>query len=189
MKNVPKHEFIKLAKFSPRKNFPRLKSGKKGEELFVLSFARALRARQQNKEDFLVREFALNGYGIADLLCLTSEPIKGTQEQKMSILAFEMKMRDWRKALSQAFRYRYFADKSIVVLPPEQAALAAEYLTTFKRLRVGLWSFERAESTLVEFYTPPLLNAISLSAKKKALGAIPIPSYFSKSPKRSYSLK
>jgi len=31
-----------------------------------------------------------------------------SKPQKATVLAFEMKLKDWRKALAQAFRYRYF---------------------------------------------------------------------------------
>ncbi len=187
MKNVSATEFTKFAKHSPRANFPPLTSRKRAEQAFVLSFARAFRARQPNRGSVLVREFPLNGYGIADLVCLTVEHSGGHAKPRLTIQAFEMKMRDWRKAVSQAFRYRYFADKSIVVLPPDQAELAIEFIRTFKQLRVGLWSFEKKKSKVVELYTPPYLSPLNHAAKQKALSMLSLPLDLGEPSKRSYS--
>jgi hypothetical protein len=55
-----------------------------------------------------------------------------------TILAFEAKLSNWRKALHQAYRNSCFAHVSFVLLP-EQAALSAHrYAAEFECRRVGL---------------------------------------------------
>ena len=65
-----------------------------------------------------------------------------TRNVRGDIIAFEAKLRDWRKAAHQAYRNTVFAKKAYVVLPStiaERACLAGDL---FKRYRVGLCSIE-----------------------------------------------
>ena len=57
------------------------------------------------------------------------------QLSRRQLFAFEAKIKDWQRALQQAFRYRYFADKSIVVMPLANAARAIDNLAVFKEMR------------------------------------------------------
>ena len=73
---------------------------------------------------------------------------------KFELWAFEAKMADWKKAVKQAYRYGSFANKTIVILPKKAAKNAQKNLLVFRRLRVGLWSYDPDSSTLKPFYTP-----------------------------------
>lgn len=165
----------RLIERSPRRNFPAKSARKRNESSFVLSFARLLGKSGETPFDALVREFPLNGYGIADLVTLKflQDNITSDATPRKAVLqAFEMKMCDWRRAMAQAFRYRYFADRSVVVLPPKEATSARGYLDTFRQLGIGLWSFDRDKAAVVEYYTPPLYPPLNESAKRKAISVL-----------------
>lgn len=53
-------------------------------------------------------------------------------------IAFEAKLRNWKRALMQAYRYKWFADYSYVVLDESHSKVAIENLDTFKKLNIGL---------------------------------------------------
>jgi hypothetical protein len=80
-----------------------------------------------------------------------------------------MKLTDWRKGLAQAYRYGYFSDLAIVVLPPESAKLARAELTLFRKLNVGLWSFHRATGRILRHFTPRASKPRNAKAREKAL--------------------
>jgi hypothetical protein len=72
-------------------------------------------------------DFALQGYGIPDLItfawstqqnqtpALLLEVLR-QKLQRQQLTAFELKLRDWRKGLVQAYRYRYFCDSQSLSL-------------------------------------------------------------------------
>jgi hypothetical protein len=70
------------------------------------------------------------------------------------IRAFELKISDWRRAMMQAHRYRYFANSSIVVLHSDKLKNAFEYIDTFKKIHVGLWAFNPKNNKIITCYTP-----------------------------------
>jgi len=60
----------------------------------------------------------------------------------ITLVAIEAKMRDWRRALSQASSYARYADLCYVALPTEICSRAIEEMYLFKRAGVGLISFD-----------------------------------------------
>ena len=81
-------------------------------------------------------------------------------------------MSDWRKGLQQAFRYRYFAHRSLLVLPLKTATRAARFLDTFRKLGVGLWGFDAKTGHLRKRFTPRPASPMDSVALKKALHLI-----------------
>ena len=59
------------------------------------------------------------------------------------ISSFEGKLRDWKRALYQATRYRAFSHRSFVVMPEHQIKPAKAQLQRFKLARVGLIAIDR----------------------------------------------
>lgn len=55
-------------------------------------------------------------------------------------IAIEAKLKNWKRALMQAYRYKWFADYSYVVLDNAHAKAAIENVDSFKKLNVGLIS-------------------------------------------------
>jgi thiol-disulfide isomerase/thioredoxin len=122
------------------------------------------------------------GFGVADLVWIgwTPNPNSGEftalslerQMRRRLLHAFEGKLKDWRRALQQAFRYRYFADKAIVVMPWENADAAIANLEAFRNSGVGLWSFDSASGLIREHYTPTRIRAFSSATREKAIRAL-----------------
>jgi hypothetical protein len=163
-------ETIHKLKFSePRRNLPGRKGIATEEDRFTIAFARAYRAaslrihaRSKKTELAMAREIPVNGYGIADLVAVMWNPeMKNAvsvddlaKDGAVVSRAFECKIKDWRSALTQAGRYRFFAHQAIVVLPVESCRLALVYLETFQLTRTGLWSFDRATGKIQVHHTP-----------------------------------
>lgn len=159
-----------------RKNFGNAAARKRGEANFMRAFERAYFARA-GAQGLAAGEFSLAGFGIADLVWIGLA--KGVEEftvvalekqlRRRHLHAFEGKLKDWRRALQQAFRYRYFADKAIVVMPYENANAAVANLDTFRHSTVGLWTLEVVTGKLREHYTPTRVRAFSGDAREKAI--------------------
>lgn len=149
---------------NPRRNFSDTRAGKRTESNFALSFVRAFISSTPHRALLVARELSMNGYGIADLVCLMRTP-----QAKQSLFAFEIKISDWRKALSQAYRYRYFANTAIVILPFSDTERAEVYLSTFKALGIGLWAFDKSSGHIKRIYTPRHRRPMNPAAKEKAL--------------------
>lgn len=161
---IPKYKFSE-----PRRNLPGRKGVATAEDRFTIAFARAyaknfrkVHSGTVHTEMALAREIPVNGYGIADLVTVSWQPPLGafaTPEDFIELgeprtRAFEFKLSDWRKAMSQAARYRFFADQAIAVLPEAVCLRALPYLETFKKIRVGLWGFDAASGRITTHHTP-----------------------------------
>lgn len=53
-------------------------------------------------------------------------------------IAFEAKLRNWKRAFTQAYRYKWFADYSYVIMDEAHAKPAIENILQFKNYNVGL---------------------------------------------------
>lgn len=124
------------------------------------------------------REFGLEGFGRADLVFVawrhgaspdfTALSIK----PPVQITAIEAKISDWRKGLMQASRYRFFANRTLLVLPPGVAAVAARFLPTFRTLNVGLWEFDSISLKLTKHFTPRAGKPLNEKVREKAVHII-----------------
>lgn len=144
-------------------------SKRRTEADFVLAFGRTYYQEHVDKQADrglpfeMVREMYVHGLGIADIVSVF------TGSRKVVLHAFEMKIKDWRKALSQAYRYKYYADSAYVVLPPDEAAKAKQSLMVFRAINVGLWAFDKEKNSIKKIYNPKKDNPISSTAYNKAL--------------------
>jgi len=68
-------------------------------------------------------------------------------------IAFEAKLRNWKKALTQAYRYKWFADYSYVVLDHDHSKSAIENIQIFKDANIGLITISTDGS--LEYYHSP----------------------------------
>lgn len=161
-----------------RKNFGNAAARKRGESNFMRAFERTYFARV-NARGLAAGEFSIAGFGVADLVWIGL--VRGSESGEFTTLAlekqlrrrhlhaFEGKLKDWRRALQQAFRYRYFADKAIVVMPYKNADAALANLDAFGHSSVGLWTFDAVTETIRGHYTPTRVRAFSSEARKKAI--------------------
>ena len=124
------------------------------------------------------REFALDGFGRADVLFMawtnpgTDGDFTAMSLKSLSITAIEAKISDWRKGLMQASRYRFFANRSLLVLPPELCSIAVAYLATFQNLNVGLWQFNPDTGVIRKHFTPRHGRPLNSKAREKAIQLI-----------------
>ncbi len=61
----------------------------------------------------------------------------------VEICSFELKLKDWKRALYQATRYRSFSHRVFVVMPPESACSAFIHEDLFRKANIGLVSHDR----------------------------------------------
>jgi hypothetical protein len=179
--NAPTVHRIYSGAPNSRRNFGALLAKRRGESNFLRAFERAY-FEGLGKGAIAAGEFALSGYGVADLVWIAWSPLHADEDfsayslvrrlQGRQLFAFEAKLRDWRKALQQAFRYRYFADKAIVLMPHEHAGPALENLEVFRHLSVGFWTFERSTGSIRRHLTPMRVKALNLDARSKAIALI-----------------
>jgi hypothetical protein len=165
---------------NPRRNLPAKSARKRGESNFLRAFERAYLS-SLSASGVARADFDFSGYGIADLVWISwQSPVSPddmtaiglTQRPKVRVMAFELKLNDWRKGLQQAFRYSYFANCSVVVLPPAVARRAKQHLPDFRHLQVGLWSFEPKTGKVVRLFMPRHRRPRSTSAQHKAIASL-----------------
>jgi hypothetical protein len=68
-------------------------------------------------------------------------------------IAIEAKLKNWKRALEQAYRYKWFSNKSFVILPEENINPALKNLDLFKKYGVGLASINE-KNEIQPHYTP-----------------------------------
>ena len=177
-------QILRFGTRNRRRNLPGAAARRRGEADFVLAFERAYIQRFCAR-GVGGREFEMFNYGIADFVWIAwrakSHPAEATalamekiqqHLQKHLLTAFELKLHDWRRGLSQAYRYRYFADRAIVVLPPQAARLARANVSLFRRLKVGVWSFDKTTGKIHPIFTPAKTKARNAVAREKAIQLI-----------------
>jgi hypothetical protein len=76
-------------------------------------------------------------FGVPDIL-LANVKRSASDIPRVRAIAFELKLRDWRRGLRQAYRYRAFANQSYVILDASNARPAIRNTELFVRFNVGL---------------------------------------------------
>ncbi|MCF6314109.1 MAG: hypothetical protein L3J39_16800 [Verrucomicrobiales bacterium] len=171
---------IRSKAYNSRRNFGPEVGRKRGESNFLRAFERAYFT--QVGGGIAANEFAQPQLGVADLVWIAWNHQHGDEEftalsiekilQRRTLIAFEAKLKNWQQALQQAYRYRYFSDKAIVLMPHENANSAISNLAIFEEHRVGLWSFEKSTQRIRKYYTPTRVKALSPAARQKAIAQI-----------------
>lgn len=82
------------------------------------------------------------------------------------IIAFELKLKNWSQALTQAFRYYKFASLSYVVLDEAGVIDKEKLLIEFKKFNIGLITINN-ESELKVYFHPKKMVPFSLSSRNK----------------------
>ncbi len=170
---------IRAKSYNSRKNFGGAVSRKRGESNFLRAFEQAY--FEQVGGGIVANEFAQPQFGVADMVWIAwshrdndEEFSAVSLEKKLSrrtLISFEAKLKNWQQALQQAYRYRYFSDKAIVVMPDENANPALKNLSVFEELEVGLWTFNTSSGCLKKHHTP-VNRVLSKTARQKAIAQI-----------------
>lgn len=148
------------------------------EEQFSLSFSRFYKSsfnqvhhRASRLNTYFIREVPIFEAGIADLLVFSWNQNKYLNiiDNNYYIRSFEFKITNWRRGIMQAYRYRNYANASILVMPMEKIRPALNYLSTFQSLRVGLWGFDIGTNSISKYYTPRPQKALNPKIRKQAV--------------------
>lgn len=68
-------------------------------------------------------------------------------------IAFEAKLRNWKRAFTQAYRYKWFADYSYVIMDETHAKPAIENILQFKNYNVGLLTLS-VNGNIITYHRP-----------------------------------
>lgn len=63
------------------------------------------------------------------------------RDEKIELIAFELKLKNWKQAIKQAFRYKSFSNISYVVIPSISVDVALKNIELFKKYNIGLAGF------------------------------------------------
>lgn len=175
---------IKFGCHDTRRNLPSASSRKRGESNFLAKFERAFFESEmpdaaEGKHFATGREFALDGFGRADMLFMAWTHKSLDQEftalalkKRVKLTAIEAKLKDWRKGLMQAAAYRFFANRALLVIPPDTVRIALGFIETFRNLNVGLWEFDASLGTLRKHFTPRSGKPLNQKARERAIHRI-----------------
>jgi hypothetical protein len=72
----------------------------------------------------------------------------GVRQWEHDLVAFELKLENWRRALYQVLRYQVFARETYVVLPTSTVHRAVEKIELFNVFGVGLLSIDADDGTI-----------------------------------------
>jgi len=162
-------KIIRFKTYNTRRNLPPETGKKRGEANFLGAFERHI-TTNLFKSGYGGKNFALSNYGVADLVWLKPSCKKNNKD--FVLYAFETKLSNWRRAFQQAYRYSYYSDASIVVLPSGKCASVMENLDLFRMHKIGLWFFDKLANTIEYVFTPEDTTARSPSVRAKALEKI-----------------
>lgn len=76
-------------------------------------------------------------FGVPDFVFYAKE------DQDISIISFELKLTNWKRAVKQAFRYKSFSNIAYVVLSPISVNAALNNIEMFERYNIGLAKFDK----------------------------------------------
>lgn len=106
-------------------------------------------------------------WGVPDLL--VCQHSGGDAASQINLInAFEFKLKNWRRAVVQAFRYRGYCERSYVVMDHSFVNAPLRNIDTFKRYNIGLLSLDTSNHLYIH-YTPAVINPFSTSLRATAL--------------------
>lgn len=102
-------------------------------------------------------------------------PLKKYVRTVQKTIAIEAKLRNWQRALKQAYRYKWFSHKSFVCLPSNRVSPARKNIEKFKKMGVGLIGFCEDKGFQV-FYSPrtekPISDEMTIMLNECVLSAL-----------------
>lgn len=127
------------------------------EAAMVATFVSALRKRRTCFGPVNITLEWNHGAGYVDVLA---------RDRKKSLVAFEAKLGDWKRAFMQAYRNTAYADRTYVLLPTGVADRALRQREMFEERGIGLCGFDGVsiEVLLEAAEQPPLLPWIQKRA-------------------------
>lgn len=68
--------------------------------------------------------------------------------------AFELKLNDWKRALFQALQYKAFANRVMLVFPPEREKILNANISKFEKMKIGVMIFDAKSQEYVLLVRP-----------------------------------
>ncbi|MFH2141517.1 MAG: hypothetical protein ABIJ97_03780 [Bacteroidota bacterium] len=93
------------------------------------------------------------------------------QKQEVSIISFELKLKNWKKAAKQAFRYKSFSNIAYVVLCSKNVNAALNNIELFEKYNIGLAIFD-TDSDFEILYKPESGKPYSENLNQKLVETI-----------------
>lgn len=90
-------------------------------------------------------------------------------------IAIEAKLKNWQRALKQAYRYKWFSHKTFVCLPVNSINPALKNIERFKRMGVGLLGFSETKGiqTLYEHESEePISDEMTILLNERVLNTM-----------------
>lgn len=116
------------------------------ESEMSLKFKNFLLSLLKNTNVELFHEFT-GLFGIPDYLLVERNNTKVEH-----IISFELKLRNWRKGLKQAFKYRSFSNEVFVIIDVSNLQLALNNFRYFSKYNIGLGSFDDSSHFKIYYY-------------------------------------
>ena len=104
-------------------------------------------------------------FGVPDLVIACSKKTR-TYNSLTRTFAFEFKLKNWKKALIQAFKYAAFAQYSYVVMDKKYVGPAKRRVEEFERANIGLVSVDE-DGQIEVIYKPKLRKPYSNEMRKE----------------------
>lgn len=144
-----------------------------------------LKSRSPRTEDFLVSSSGLSRNTVRKVLKELEENETICKNEKGAIMlspnwglpklelwAFELKLKDWKRALFQTLQYKAFANRVVIVVPEDKETIINKNLDVFKNLQVGVMVFNMDNLSYKVMLKPPGVNPSSKRHSIFALGKL-----------------
>ncbi len=87
-------------------------------------------------------------------------PVRRYEDVTAKSIAIEAKLKNWKRALNQAYRYKWFAERVFVCMPEVNIGPAMANIYSFRRMKVGIISIND-QGELKFLYSPRALQPIN----------------------------
>ncbi len=93
------------------------------------------------------------------------------QQKEISFISFELKLKNWKRAAMQAFRYKSFSNVSYVVIGIGSTKGALNNIDFFKKYNIGLASFS-SNNYFEILFKPEINKPYSENLKQKLVDTV-----------------
>jgi hypothetical protein len=104
-------------------------------------------------------------FGIPDFV------LYAKQGASVFIISFELKLKNWKRAVRQAFRYKSFSNTCYVVMERKGAMSAINNIDVFRKFNIGLAVFDVSTGFEIVFQ-PPLDDPYSSKLNQKLVQSV-----------------
>lgn len=118
------------------------------------SFREFLDSLLVEEKFFFLKEYK-GPFGVPDFILI--EKYEG---QISHVISIELKLKNWKKAVKQAFRYRCFSHQAFVILDKNFLNPAISNISYFKHFNIGLASFDNSKNLNIH-HAPEKLEPLS----------------------------